>query len=367
MIQSIGKEGLEAFYQVIDEFKPRMQVQRVGSSFENRPIYGIRWGSGPIKIFFWAQMHGDEPTGCKAIIDLCQILEGMQDYQQVSTGKRIRWRSAFSLYFIPLLNPDGAYYNYRFNAMGIDLNRDARTLIAPESQLLDQIVCEYRPELTINLHDSSRSYAVGETSNPATISFSAPAVTKNTSKVPANRLKAMQLIYSSYCWLEEYLPGHTARYFDIFEDRAFGETIQQKGIPQILIESGGYPNDPQRKKATDLVLQSIFHIFQQLEKNAHLVHTAGDYLQIPTLSESMFDLLYPSAKISVDGRTSFTADVGIRKQGDTLLLEQIGDLKDYHAYERIENANFRLNDLLKLRPKHLNQDMLAMTGKSQSI
>lgn len=360
------EDGLQIYQQLIDDLKPRMQVQRIGCSFEDRPIHALRWGSGPKKVFLWAQMHGDEPTGSAVLFSFAQLLEGMIESDMLSLGNKIRWRSAFSLYIIPVLNPDGAFRNDRFNAMGIDLNRDARTQAAPESQVLEEAVVNFRPDLAINLHDLSRVFSVGSSQLPATISFSAPAVRKDTKHIPKNRLKAMQLIYSTYCWMEELMPGHAARYSDIFEDRAFGETIQQKGIPVILIESGGNNDQKGTLSAHSMLLNAIIHLLQQFEGNSFEAHGPKDYYAIPELIENRFDILYPKARISTALGKSFIADVGMRKSKDELILEEIGDLADYQAYELIENASFKLEDLHRMRPHNNELASFSTTGKNRS-
>src|SRR5882757_7697473 len=52
-----------------------LAVNEVGRSNANREIYQIEWGKGPLKIFMWSQMHGDEPTATSALIDLFAYLQ----------------------------------------------------------------------------------------------------------------------------------------------------------------------------------------------------------------------------------------------------------------------------------------------------
>src|ERR1043165_7839299 len=39
-----------------------IDVREVGRSGGGREIYQAEWGHGPLKVFMWSQMHGDEPT-----------------------------------------------------------------------------------------------------------------------------------------------------------------------------------------------------------------------------------------------------------------------------------------------------------------
>src|SRR6187402_2570910 len=42
--------------------KSGLKVDQVGISNASREIYQVEWGRGPLKVFMWSQMHGDEPT-----------------------------------------------------------------------------------------------------------------------------------------------------------------------------------------------------------------------------------------------------------------------------------------------------------------
>ncbi len=46
-----------------------IKVDQVGASNASREIYQIEWGKGPLKVFMWSQMHGDEPTATSALMD----------------------------------------------------------------------------------------------------------------------------------------------------------------------------------------------------------------------------------------------------------------------------------------------------------
>src|SRR4051812_6674556 len=64
-----------------------ISVNEVGRSNANREIYQIEWGTGPLKIFMWSQMHGDEPTATSALIDMFAYL---QNNRSVAWIKQIR-------------------------------------------------------------------------------------------------------------------------------------------------------------------------------------------------------------------------------------------------------------------------------------
>ena len=105
----------------------RVSFKKIGESEENRNIYQIKTGKGKKKILIWTQMHGNESTGTKSVIDLINFL---------NTSESIivdQILSCCTIKIIPILNPDGAEYFTRFNANKIDLNRDAVEKKAKES------------------------------------------------------------------------------------------------------------------------------------------------------------------------------------------------------------------------------------------
>ena len=58
-----------------------VRVDEVGRSFLNREIYQVEWGKGPIKVFLWSQMHGDESTATMAIFDILNFFDS-DEYKQ---------------------------------------------------------------------------------------------------------------------------------------------------------------------------------------------------------------------------------------------------------------------------------------------
>src|SRR5680860_638142 len=125
------------------------------NSLEGRPIYLAQYGHGKTPILFWSQMHGDESTATMALLDLFNYLDSDHPGDQAFL-EMIRDR--FTLYFIPMLNPDGAALFQRRNAAHIDLNRDALHLSNPESRLLKNVRDSLNPAFGFNLHDQSIYY-----------------------------------------------------------------------------------------------------------------------------------------------------------------------------------------------------------------
>src|SRR5215204_1433747 len=109
--------------------KTGVRVAEVGRSIAGREIYQAEFGRGPLKVFLWSQMHGDEPTATSALIDLFSIFQKNRDKEWV---KRIEEK--LTIRAVPMLNPDGAEAFVRRNLQGLDINRDAVDLKSPEAQ-----------------------------------------------------------------------------------------------------------------------------------------------------------------------------------------------------------------------------------------
>ena len=144
-------------------------------------------GNGPKKILIWTQMHGNESTGTKAVIDLINYLYKLKD----KIGLQILTNSTIKI--IPLLNPDGAEVYTRVNANNIDLNRDAVERVAIESKLLRKTLEDFNPHFCFNLHDQRTIFGVEGTKNTATISFLAPSEEASRA-ITKGRIQTMNVI-----------------------------------------------------------------------------------------------------------------------------------------------------------------------------
>jgi predicted deacylase len=143
-----------------------IKVTEVGRSLAERAIYQLEFGRGPLKVFMWSQMHGDEPTATSALVDLFAYLQKNRSKAWVKAIEE-----KITLRAVPMLNPDGAELFQRRNLQSIDINRDARTLATPEGRLLKRLRDEWRPDIGFNLHNQGVRTSVGTTGQQATISL----------------------------------------------------------------------------------------------------------------------------------------------------------------------------------------------------
>lgn len=100
-----------------------------------------------IRILILCRQHGDEPASTEAVLGLLHRLAGGGD----STLRQSL--SHVTLYFIPMVNPDGADVNARSNALGADLNRDWGVFHQPETRAVARAAQILRPNLVIDAHN----------------------------------------------------------------------------------------------------------------------------------------------------------------------------------------------------------------------
>lgn len=218
----------------------RVRVEKFAESIEKRPIYLATLGSGPRRVLLWSQMHGDEPTHTAVMLDLYNYL-----LQQPAPPLAAEILAGCALMFIPMLNPDGAEAVRRFNAQGIDINRDWRRLVTPEGRALLRAAKTLQPQFGFNLHNQNARTTVGRPPRPAAVSVLAPAPDASGKETPSMH-SAKQMCT---CFVEAVRPfaeGMISRYDDTHEPRAFGDGIQSLGVATMLVEAGGWPEaDPE--------------------------------------------------------------------------------------------------------------------------
>lgn len=349
----------ESLHAICDSFGIEHRI--AGFSIENRPIHLVTVGNGPIKVYLWSQMHGDEPTASMAILDMLYFLH---DSSREWKSFRDLIKSSCTLYFLPIVNPDGAAAFKRRNALDIDLNRDALRKQCPEAKILWSIRDSIQPHWGFNLHDQQIYYAAGRLNRyPATISFLAPPPDEIKSKTSV-RKEAMQLIVDLNNMLQNMIPNHVARYDDTFEPRAFGDNFQASGMRTILVESGGMHQDPEKQKIRQLNFTLLLYSLHQIATKGYSSANPEHFFNIPENSVRYFDLLVSEVTIPFRGM-NYLVDIGwknkisppdsMRKVSITGNIDDQGDLHNFSAYEQIDakGYTFQLPQVLQWNEKKL--------------
>lgn len=252
-----------------------LRLENIGESFLGRPIRMLSLGKGKQHILLWSQMHGDEPSATPALLDIADYLLSNTDQAAIRSIL-----DKYTLLMIPMLNPDGSEVYGRYNAQGIDINRDARRLVTPEGRLLKRIRDQYEPVMGFNLHDQGRRTAVGNTGRLATNSvLSVSGDEANT--LTSGRLMTKRAATAVVEALAPFMPGGVARYDEDWSPRAFGDNLTAWGTPVLLIESGGLPPGFEFSDLSRLNFVAILTVLKGLSDNELAGYDPAVYENLP--------------------------------------------------------------------------------------
>jgi hypothetical protein len=350
--------------------KEGFSIEEAGLSTMGRSIHLIKWGNGPCKVFLWSQMHGNEATATMALIDLLNFLSQNRLYKEIidSLDKNC------TLYILPMLNPDGAEIFTRRNAMEIDINRDFHKQQSPEGRLLRKLRDVIHPHFGFNLHDQSTLWSAGKSGKPATISLLAPAYDKELS-INSVRQKAMQVIALMNAALQKNIPGCVGRFNDEYEPRAFGDNFQAAGTSTILIEAGGFYNDPEKQYIRKMYFKAILAGLVSIANESYLNVEDKEYFIIPENKKLHFDLLLRNCKLQRNG-IPYLTDIGLvalEKINDdlnsvsiTYVMNELGDLSQYFSYQEFNCELYSITEIKNLKIDE-PADLIVHDGKQQVI
>lgn len=326
--------------------KNNFTVKKIGASAEGRDIFLISLGTGSTKIFLWSQMHGDEPTATMALLDIFNFFSSSDGYENIKEDIL----KNTTLYFMPMVNPDGAEAYRRRNIFDIDINRDAVRNQTPEGKLLKDTFDSLKADFGFNLHDQSTRYSAGNTAKSAAISFLAPAYNYEK-EIDTVRGDAVRLIGQMHKILSEFMPGHIARYSDDFEPRAFGDNFQKWGTSTILIESGGWKNDPEKQFLRKMNFISLLAAFRSIANGSYKNESYSVYESIPFNERYIIDLILRGLKTEKAGH-KYLIDIGINNNEVNINnasdfyyrsnVEDLGDLSIFYGYDDYDFTGYDL-------------------------
>ncbi len=329
---------------LIDKLDEQFTTKEIGKSIKGKSINLIKIGTGKKKVLLWSQMHGDEPTATMAFFDFFNFLS-------LSENKKIidNILNNLTLYFIPMLNPDGAEKIDRRNAAGIDLNRDFLRLQTPEAKILKDAAFNIMPDFAFNMHDQDFRWSVGNSNNLATLSFLA-SVCDDNKTVNENRAKAIKLINMLFNDAETVIPGCIARYLDDFEPRSFGDNFSNF-FPTILIESGRYKNDINKTFTRKLTFTLMVKAFLYIANNSYIHTPIEPYYNIPTNGKFLYDLILRNINYKIN-ETNLVLDICINREecyapNERIpyflsSIEEIGDGRFFQGIEEVDCTGLSL-------------------------
>jgi murein peptide amidase A len=129
-------------------------VETIGYSVEGRPMVCHRFGNRGPRLLIKASIHGTEGAGTPLARELIRWLEAHPE----------TWRQC-TIFVLPVSNPDGLHAGRRFNARGVDLNRNfpagnreakarfgLNPLSEPESRALHDFILREKPDVIVAIH-----------------------------------------------------------------------------------------------------------------------------------------------------------------------------------------------------------------------
>lgn len=328
---------LQHILPLLEMHKNNFEVSTAGISELGKEIPLITFGKGNKIVLAWSQMHGNESTTTKAIFDFLKFLGQKKAFKEEIS----RFLNNYTLYIIPILNPDGAELYTRENSNGIDLNRDAKILSQTESIVLRKIYDNVKPQICLNLHDQRTIYGL-KNGLPATVSFLSPSANKERSLTPSRKV-AMEHIVRMNAMLQKYIPGQVGRYKDTFNENCVGDTFQMDGTPTILFEAGHYSKDYNREKTREYIFYGFLSLFGITEKIENDINFE-DYFSIPENQKNFKDFILRNIKFGENEETT-----SISLQYSEILIdnhvefvpaiENIGKLNEFYGHIEKDGKN----------------------------
>lgn len=328
---------------ILENLGGKFQLKKIGESTLGVPVHKLTLGSGKIRILAWSQMHGNESTTTKAVIDVLNAF-----YTHEDNPVLMQILANCTICIIPMLNPDGASAYTRVNANNVDLNRDAKDLKEKESRLLRLVFDNFEPDFCFNLHDQRTIFSAGNTPNPASISFLTPAMDPERSVTPS-RIKSMQVIAAIAEELNTNLNGQIGRYDDSFNINCTGDSFQSRGVPTILFEAGHFPMDYEREKIREYMAAAILSGLYAIASESYQKMDFLRYFDIPENEKLFYDVILRDVLFKselVDVAIQFKEVLSNNAIEFLPVIEKICPKLAFHGHREIQcyNSAIRLGD-----------------------
>ena len=156
-------ELVGALRQIERQTRGRVSVEVIGQSNEGRDIHLASVGTGPTKVLYITQQHGNEPLGTEAALQLLQRAgNGGAGWDAILRQ--------ITLLVVPRVNPDGAERFQRENhdpdcagafctpGVGFDVNRWHDPAVSPEANpvpeaaAIQRAFARHRPSFVVDFH-----------------------------------------------------------------------------------------------------------------------------------------------------------------------------------------------------------------------
>ena len=326
----------ETFWRSVENsiHAPALRYETIGRSVLGREIRAVTFGSGPTRVLLWSQMHGDEATATMALADLFRFFA-----EGTNHPLHRRLSRELTVTFVPMLNPDGTELFQRQNAVGIDINRDARRQVTPEARALKALRDRFNPQFGFNLHDQNARTRAGTRGVGSGIALLPPAYDEAKSYNDV-RSRARLVAATLATTFSFEIPGRVAKYDDEYNPRAFGDLMQEWGTSTVLIESGALPNDPQKQRLRTLNAAAILIALDAIATGGYASADPSAYESLPFNAGGAFDLLVRGAMLVVENRPPMLVDLAINYDDAVARtggrIRDVGDLADVIAIDTLD-------------------------------
>jgi hypothetical protein len=194
------------------------------------------------------------------------------------------------------------------------------------------------PEFGFNLHDQGIGTRVGRTDRGVAIALLSPAF-DDSREVNDVRQRAIEVMGVMIGAMDPLVGGHVAKYDDTFNPRAFGDLITQWGTSTILIESGGWADDPQKQYLRKVNFVAILTALESIATGSYVGVGREAYLALPPNGRRIGDLLVTGGTVVIPGLPSYRADLQISYERPLLeeggTISEIGDLEEVEARDTL--------------------------------
>ena len=313
----------------LNRLNSKFKISKIGCSVNNEDINVVKVGNGNIKVLAWSQMHGNESTSTKSLLDFINAL---------NNDEFINILDACTLHLIPILNPDGARIYTRENYNKVDLNRDAKINSQPESRVLNDYFLKIKPDYCFNLHDQRTIYGSDNDLNPSGLSFLSPSFDSKRS-INKNRRESMYIIEQIYIELSNVIKNRVRLYNDDYNENCFGDHFQNKGSSTILFESGFFENDYNREITRKYMFHSLVIALELISDEINDKIKVDIYKLIPKNKVKFYDIILKKIKINdsiINVGINYKEILKDNSISFVPYIESIGDLDNFIGHKEFE-------------------------------
>jgi Zinc carboxypeptidase len=148
-------EEINEYLARLDRQYPEARVETIGTTPQSRPIQALLLTNDPegeissshrLTVQIIGCQHGTESAGAESLLYVAR---------ELLSGSLRKVLKDIDVVLIPNANPDGRDNGKRANANGVNLNIDFVTLTQPESRALVAALHRYRPEVSLDVHESA--------------------------------------------------------------------------------------------------------------------------------------------------------------------------------------------------------------------